>query len=84
MLWLADNFITAISGLTSLAALQQLNLACNDISAIGSSLAANTALTCLNLAANSVSRFEVCQLRRLQQQAAWSRAVDVHAATQAR
>lgn len=59
VLWLADNYITSLSGLGSPQQLQQLNLARNDISTIGSSLLTHTALTSLSLADNKISSFQV-------------------------
>lgn len=59
VLWLADNYIRSLSGLSKLGQLRQLNMACNDISSIGTALLANTALNSLNLADNKVSSFQV-------------------------
>jgi Leucine-rich repeat (LRR) protein len=59
VLWLADNYISSLSGISALQQLQQLNLARNDISSIGSSLLSHTALTSLNLADNKISNFQV-------------------------
>jgi Leucine-rich repeat (LRR) protein len=59
VLWLADNYISSLSGLSALQQLQQLNLARNDISSIGSSLLSHTMLTSLNLADNKISNFQV-------------------------
>jgi Leucine-rich repeat (LRR) protein len=59
VLWLADNYLTSITGISRLTRLQQLNLARNDISMIGSSLSANTLLTSINLADNHISNFQV-------------------------
>lgn len=44
MLWLADNQISSLQGLSSLPRLRELNLARNDVSTLGTALAANTAL----------------------------------------
>lgn len=59
VLWLADNYLTSISGISQLTQLQQLNVARNDISMISSSLSANTALTSIILADNRISSFQV-------------------------
>jgi Leucine-rich repeat (LRR) protein len=59
VLWLADNYISSLSGLSALQQLQQLNLARNEISSVGSSLLSHTALTSLNLADNKISNFQV-------------------------
>lgn len=59
VLWLADNYISSLSGISALQQLQQLNLARNDIGSIGSSLLSHTALTSLNLADNKISNFQV-------------------------
>lgn len=66
VLWLADNYISFISGLSNLVRLKQLNLARNDITSIGSTLLPNTALTSLNLADNKLSSFQVSASCRLQ------------------
>jgi Leucine-rich repeat (LRR) protein len=58
VLWLADNYISSLTGISALQQLQQLNLARNDISSIGSSLLSHTALTSLNLADNKISNFQ--------------------------
>ena len=60
VLWLADNYISSISGLDQLGRLQELNLARNDIAQIGSSLlAVSSQLTSLNLADNHISSLQV-------------------------
>jgi Leucine-rich repeat (LRR) protein len=65
VLWLADNHISCVAGLEHLGQLQQLNLARNDIRSIaGSSLAAATALTSLNVADNPIGSLQVPQRGR--------------------
>jgi Leucine-rich repeat (LRR) protein len=59
VLWLADNYISSISGLASLSQLQQLHLARNYVADIGASLGSCTALTSLNLAHNHISNLQV-------------------------
>lgn len=59
VLWLADNYISSITGISHLSNLQQLNLARNDIALIGSSLQQSTRLTSLNLADNHISCLQV-------------------------
>lgn len=59
VLWLADNYISGITGISHLPNLQQLNLARNDIALIGSSLQQSTRLTSLNLADNQISCMQV-------------------------
>lgn len=59
VLWLADNYISSITGISQLVKLQQLNLARNDVSLLGSSLQHNSSLTSLNLADNQLSSLQV-------------------------
>jgi hypothetical protein len=59
VLWLADNYISSITGLSQLAGLWQLNLARNDITVVGNSLQQNTDLTSLNLADNRINSMRV-------------------------
>ena len=61
VLWLADNQISYIAGLSQLTALQELNLARNLIEVVSDTLGANTALHTLNLADNRLGSFkQVC------------------------
>ncbi len=61
VLWLADNQISCIAGLSQLTALQELNLARNLIEVVSDTLGANTALHTLNLADNRLGSFkQVC------------------------
>ncbi len=62
MLWLADNQISCIAGLSHLTALQELNLARNLIEVVGNTLEANTAVQVLNLADNSLGSFKQVRL----------------------
>lgn len=59
VLWLADNYISSIAGLSQLVGLKQLNLARNGITVVGNSLQQNTGLTSLNLADNRISSMRV-------------------------
>ena len=59
VLWLSDNYIPAIEGLKTLTKLRELNLARNDITAVGESLSSNINLDTLNLADNIVGNFKV-------------------------
>jgi Leucine-rich repeat (LRR) protein len=59
VLWLADNYISSIQGISQLTSLQQLNLARNDVALIGSSLQQNSGLTSLNMADNQISSLQV-------------------------
>lgn len=59
VLWLADNYISSIQGVSRLTNLQQLDLARNDIALIGSSLQQSSGLTSLNLADNQISSLQV-------------------------
>lgn len=59
VLWLADNYISSIAGLSQLTGLHQLNLARNDITVVGNSLQQNTGLSSLNLADNRVCSMRV-------------------------
>ncbi len=61
VLWLADNYISDIGGLSTLVGLKQLNLARNDIQSIGSGLDSSTGLTYLNLAGNRIDNFQVSE-----------------------
>lgn len=58
VLWLADNYISSITGITQLSTLRELNLARNDIAVIGSNLQLSS-LTSLNLADNTISSMQV-------------------------
>lgn len=58
VLWLGDNQITGISGLEQLTALQELNLARNQIEVVGSALDVNSSLHTLNLADNRIGSFK--------------------------
>ncbi|KAA6416898.1 MAG: Leucine-rich repeat-containing 9, partial [Trebouxia sp. A1-2] len=58
VLWLADNQISYIAGLSQLTALQELNLARNLIEVVSDTLGANTALHTLNLADNRLGSFK--------------------------
>ena len=61
VLWLADNQISYIAGLSQLTALQELNLARNLIEVVSDTLEANTALHTLNLADTRLGSFkQVC------------------------
>ena len=57
-LWLADNQVSCIEGLSTLVNLQELNLARNKIDCIGTSLLPNVLLTNLNLADNQIGSFK--------------------------
>jgi hypothetical protein len=59
VLWLADNYVSSLTGIEQLAELQELNLARNDIGRIGSSLLPSSRLTSLNLADNQISSLQV-------------------------
>ena len=61
MLWLADNQISCIAGLSQLTALQELNLARNLIEVVADTLEANTAIQTLNLADNRLGSFKQVQ-----------------------
>ena len=58
VLWLADNRISHIAGVSHLTALSELNLASNLIELVGSTLEANTALRVLNMADNRLGSFK--------------------------
>lgn len=58
VVWLADNQISHIAGLSYLTTLSELNLASNLIEVVGSTLVANTALRVLNLADNRLGSFK--------------------------
>jgi Leucine-rich repeat (LRR) protein len=61
VLWLADNQISYIAGLSHLTALHELNLARNLIEVVSDTLEANTALHTLNLADIRLGSFkQVC------------------------
>ena len=60
VLWLADNNISCLEGLSTLGRLRELNLARNDILVIGDCLSNNTSLEVLNLADNCIGSFKVC------------------------
>jgi len=61
VLWLADNQISYIAGLSHLTALHELNLARNLIEVVSDTLEANTALHTLNLADTRLGSFkQVC------------------------
>ncbi len=59
VLWLADNYISRIEGISHLSKLRELNLARNDISHVANTLDANSALQQINLADNRISSFQV-------------------------
>jgi len=59
VLWVADNYIGSIAGLSALVSLVELNLARNDIVLVGHSLQHNSHLTGLNLADNKICSLEV-------------------------
>ena len=63
VLWLGDNQISCISGLAQLTALQELNLARNQIEVVGNALDVNGGLHTLNLADNRIGSFK--QVNRL-------------------
>ena len=58
VLWLADNHISCIAGLSRLTALQELNLASNQIELVGDTLEPNSSLKSLNLANNCLGSFK--------------------------
>lgn len=58
VLWLADNKISLITGLSQLTSLSELNLARNMIEVVGNSLVANKAVQSLNLADNRLGSFK--------------------------
>ena len=58
VLWLADNQISCIAGLSHLTGLQELNLARNLIEVVSDQLEGNTALQTLNLADNRLGSFK--------------------------
>ena len=62
VLWLADNQISCITGLSHLVGLTELNLARNRIEVLGNSLEANTAVQSLNLADNWLGSFKQVNL----------------------
>ena len=65
-LWMNENLVTQIEGLAPLKKLTTLWLARNQISSIGDTLDANTALTDLNLAATAIGSFkDIPHLTRL-------------------
>jgi hypothetical protein len=59
VLWLADNYISSITGISQLSNLHELNLARNDIAVIGSNLQLSSRLTSLNLADDNISSLQV-------------------------
>jgi hypothetical protein len=59
VLWLADNRIRRLQGLSHLGRLRHLHLARNDVRVVGGALAALTGLQMLNLADNPVCHFQV-------------------------
>lgn len=65
VLWLADNQISHITGLSQLVGLTELNLARNRIEVVGGTLEANTALQSLNLADNRLGSFKQVTLSLL-------------------
>ena len=58
VLWLADNQISCITGVSHLTGLTELNLARNSIEILGNTLEANTAVQSLNLADNRLGSFK--------------------------
>lgn len=58
VLWLGDNQISCISGLAQLTALQELNLARNQVEVVGNALDVNVSLHTLNLADNRIGSFK--------------------------
>lgn len=61
VLWLADNNIHDITGLSHLTSLLELNLARNMIEVVGDALEANQALQSLNFADNRLGSFKQVQ-----------------------
>jgi Leucine-rich repeat (LRR) protein len=59
VLWLADNYVSSLTGIEQLGDLQELNVARNDITQIGTSLLPSSRLTSLNLADNQISSLQV-------------------------
>lgn len=59
VLWLADNCIASLNGLSTLGRLRELNVARNDILYINDCLSENTSLEVLNLADNCIGSFKV-------------------------
>ena len=75
MLWLADNRIGRVEGLSQLGRLRHLHLARNDIRSLGGKLAALSCLQMLNLADNPICHFQVggrCLAVWLGRVVAWS------------
>lgn len=64
MLWVPDNYISSLAGLSQVVSLQQLNLARNDITIVGRNLQHNSSLTSLNLSDNRISSLQVNTLLR--------------------
>ena len=62
VLWLADNRIGRVEGLSQLGRLRHLHLARNDIRALGGELAALSCLQMLNLGENPICHFQVSGL----------------------
>ena len=58
VLWLADNQVSRLTGLSHLVNLTELNLARNRIEVLGNTLEANTAVQSLNLADNRLGSFK--------------------------
>lgn len=59
VLWLTDNCITTLEGLSHLPVLRELQLARNHLCTLEDVLAANTRLEILNLADNAIGTFKV-------------------------
>ena len=58
-LWLSDNAISSIEGLSTLTNLTELNLARNDITSLGNVLHHISTLRTLNVADNPIGGFNV-------------------------